>query len=181
MKPRLLIACIGNIFLGDDAFGVEVAQKLAAVDLPEGVVVIDFGIRGIDLTYSLMSGYESVILVDASPRGGLPGTLYVIEPDVDDSAAPEDAGTLLDAHGMDPVKVLKLAKTLGGEVGRLLLVACEPETSADLEDIVPGLSAPVQKAVVEAIPLILSLVQRLLQGEDAPAADRMRFLKNQST
>lgn len=163
---RLLIACIGNIFLGDDAFGVEVARRLAAIDLPEGVRAVDFGIRGIDLTYALMDGYESVILVDATPRGGQPGTLYVIEPTLEDCPGPD--GTLLDAHGMDPVKVLKLAASMGARVDRLMLVGCEPEPFADADwnDIQPGLSESVQNAVEEAIPLILSLVGRLLSRED---------------
>jgi hydrogenase maturation protease len=79
--PRVLVACIGNIFLGDDAFGVEVAQRLAGRGLPEGVRVVDFGIRGLDLTFALLDDYEAVILVDATPRGGDPGTLYVLELD----------------------------------------------------------------------------------------------------
>ena len=77
---RILIAGIGNIFLGDDAFGVEVARRLVRRRLPDGVRVVDFGIRGLDLTYALLDGYEAVILVDAAPRGGPPGTLYVLEP-----------------------------------------------------------------------------------------------------
>ncbi len=161
--PRVLIACIGNIFLGDDAFGVEVARRLAAAELPEGVRVVDFGIRGIDLTYALMDGYESVILVDAVPRGGVPGTLYVIEPSVEE--APEGVGTLLDAHGMDPAKVLRLARSMGGSVGRLLLIGCEPATPIDPEEMKDGLSDPVRSAVDEAVPLILSLAGRLLGGE----------------
>jgi hydrogenase maturation protease len=165
MRPRLLIACIGNIFLGDDAFGVEVARRLAAVGLPEGAVVVDFGIRGIDLAYALADGYESVVLVDAVPRGGAPGTLYVIEPTVAGDPDPAGAGTLLDAHGMDPARVLELARAMGGEIGRLLLVGCEPLPCADPEDIRPGLSEPVRMAVDEAVSLILSLSERLLRGE----------------
>jgi hydrogenase maturation protease len=165
-RPRLLIACVGNIFLGDDAFGVEVARRLSAVALPESVRVIDFGIRGIDLTYALLDDYESVILVDASPRGGAPGTLYVLEPTVDQTAELENTGTLLEAHSMDPAKVLRLASALGGRVGRLLVVGCEPETLAELDDILDGLSRPVQSAVEEAVPLILELAERLLRGEE---------------
>lgn len=168
-RPRLLIACVGNIFLGDDAFGVEVARRLAAIALPEGVRVVDFGIRGIDLTYALMDGYEAVILVDAAPRGEPPGTLYVLEPTVDDTSAPEGSGTLLDAHGMDPAKVLRLAAAMGGQVGRLVLVGCEPATAAEPEDIQDGLSPPVRSAVDEAVPLILSLAERFLRGEEPMA------------
>lgn len=170
-RPRLLIACVGNIFLGDDAFGVEVARRLAAVEMPEGARLVDFGIRGIDLTYALLDGYESIILVDAAPRGGTPGTLYVLEPTPDETPGPQGAGTLLDAHGMDPAKVLRLAASMGGRVERLLLVGCEPETCAEPEDVQPGLSGPVRSAVDEAVPLILSLAGRLLRGED-PAAGR---------
>ncbi len=169
--PRLLIACVGNIFLGDDAFGVEVALRLAAIELPEGARVIDFGIRGIDLTYALLDGYESIILVDAAPRGGAPGTLYVLEPTPGDPSGQERPGSLLDAHGMDPAKVLRLAESLGGRVGRLLLVGCEPETSAEPDDIQDGLSEPVRSAVEEAVPLILSLADRLLRGEEPYAGE----------
>jgi hydrogenase maturation protease len=170
-ERRLLIACVGNIFLGDDAFGVEVARRLAAVELPEGARVIDFGIRGIDLTYALLDGYESIILVDAAPRGGAPGTLYVLEPTPGDPSGRECPGSLLDAHGMDPAKVLRLAESLGGRVGRLLLVGCEPGTSAEPDDIQDGLSASVRSAVEEAVPLILSLAERLLRGEEPYAGE----------
>ena len=84
-QPHILIACVGNIFLGDDAFGVEVAQRLMRGGLPDSVRVVDFGIRGLDLTYALLDGYETVILVDATPRGGPPGTLYVLELSLDGS------------------------------------------------------------------------------------------------
>ncbi|MDQ3686285.1 MAG: hydrogenase maturation protease, partial [Acidobacteriota bacterium] len=57
-QPRILIAGIGNIFLGDDAFGCEVAQRLSGRTLPDEVRVVDFGIRGLDLAYALMDGYD---------------------------------------------------------------------------------------------------------------------------
>jgi hydrogenase maturation protease len=152
----ILIAGIGNIFLGDDAFGVEVAQKLAQQALPHGVHVVDFGIRGLDLAYALLDGYDAAILVDAMPRGGVPGTLYVVEPECD--GLPE---AMLEAHALDPVKVLRLAAAMGDPVRRILIVGCEPTLPADADDMSMGLSAPVAAAVEEAIPLILSLVDQL--------------------
>ena len=173
-RPRLLIAGIGNIFLGDDAFGVEVAQRLARRPLPEAVRVVDFGIRGLDLTYALLDGYEAVILIDAMPRGGAPGTLYVLEPERGDT---ENPGVSIEMHRLDPVKVLQLAATMGAKVERLLVVGCEPATSDD-EDMRDGLSEPVRLAVDEAIPLIESLAARLLQGERFEANEtRIHSLK----
>src|SRR5580658_7995516 len=96
---RILVACIGNIFLGDDGFGVEVARQMAARPLPPGVAVKDFGIRGFDLTYALLDPRELTILVDACPRGDAPGTVYLVEPDL--HAAPDSAPAALDAHGMN--------------------------------------------------------------------------------
>jgi hydrogenase maturation protease len=159
-RARILIAGIGNIFLGDDAFGVEVAQRLMQRSLPDEVHVVDFGIRGLDLTYALLDGYETVILVDAAPRGGTPGTLYVLEP-----TRSEGAPVSLATHGMDPTQVLHLAETMGAKVERLLLVGCEPMPVTDYEDMQPGLSAPVRAAVEEAIPLVESLIARLIRGE----------------
>jgi hydrogenase maturation protease len=150
-----LIACVGNIFLGDDGFGVEVARRLATRALPEGVRAVDFGIRGVHLAYELADkSYETLILVDATPRGGVPGTVYLIEPDLDrlGEAGPGAA----DAHGMDPQTVFALLKTLGGKPGRVLIVGCEP---ASTEDEI-ALSEPVAAAVDEAVKLIFELVER---------------------
>src|SRR5438270_9766818 len=102
---RILIACIGNIFLGDDGFGVEVAQRLSSRKYPEGVQVIDFGIRGMELAYTLLDDYDTLILVDTVPRGSQPGTLYLIEPDltgIDPGQGVEAGRVALDAHSMDP-------------------------------------------------------------------------------
>jgi hydrogenase maturation protease len=170
-RPRILIAGIGNIFLGDDAFGVEVVQRLARRRLPEGVRVVDFGIRGLDLTYALLDGWDVVILVDAAPRGGTPGTLCVLEPEVPAIADADEAGARgpsLEPHNMDPVKVLLLAAALGSPIRRLLLVGCEPTTLADALDMQMGLSEPVQAAVDQAVPLIESLVAGLLEGVGGP-------------
>jgi hydrogenase maturation protease len=167
-QPRILVAGVGNIFFGDDAFGCEVAQQLARRALPVEVRVVDFGIRGLDLAYALLDDYEAVILVDAAPRGGSPGALYVLEPDW--RSAESEEGALVEAHSMDPVKVLRLAAAMGGRVKRLLLVGCEPTTSQDTEDMQGGLSDPVRAAVEEAIVLVESLVARLLRGESIEVA-----------
>ena len=146
---KTLVAGCGNVFLGDDGFGVEVARKLAGTDLPDGVQVRDAGIRGVHLAYELLDGWDLVVLVDASPRGGAPGTLYVIEPDVPEVAAP-----LVDAHGMSPDAVLGALRTLGGEVGRVLVVGCEP---ADVSEGM-GLSLAVEGAVDEAVQMVRQLI-----------------------
>jgi hydrogenase maturation protease len=154
-SPHTLVACVGNIFLGDDGFGVEVARRLAGRQIPAGVRVADFGIRGIHLAYELADkSYETVILVDATPRGGEPGTVYLLEPDLDRLG--EAASGQADAHGMDPQTVFTLLKTLGGKPGRVLIVGCEP--AATEEEI--GLSEPVAAAVEEAMRLILEILER---------------------
>ncbi len=161
-SPRILIACIGNIFLGDDAFGVEVAQRLAKRPLPPGVRLVDFGIRGLDLAYALIDTCDIAILVDAAPRGQAPGTLYVIEPDPID---PNDnvqtpADLMMQTHGMDPMKVLRLVSVMGTQAKRILLVGCEPGR-VDLDEMEMGLSPPVQAAVEEAVTLIESLLPKV--------------------
>ncbi len=168
--PRILVAGIGNIFFGDDAFGVEVAQRLSRRPLPCGVRVVDFGIRGIDLTYALLDGYETAILVDAVQRGGRPGTLYVIEPDTDPPPEPEPAELSLLAHDMHPAKVLRMVTAMGGRVERILLVACEAATSAGEEDMQMELSPPVKGAVDDAVTLIETMVEKILAGE-SPTGD----------
>ncbi len=155
----ILVACIGNIFQGDDSFGFEVARALAGRTMPGDVRVVDFGIRGLDLTYALMDAPELTILVDAVSRGGAPGTLYVIEPDVDGTDGLEQG---MDAHSMDPVQVLRAARNMGGRLGRVLLVGCEP---ADLggADGRMGLTPQVGAAIKPAADLVESLIARELQ------------------
>lgn len=166
---RILVAGIGNIFMADDAFGPEVVEVLRRRRLPAGVHVADFGIRGLDLAYELLGGYDAVVLVDAMPRGERPGTLYVVEPEVEGDATPPEA------HGMDPVKVLALARGLGdGRLPRTLIVGCEPmvRMSGDEPDVVVGLSEPVRAAVNEAAHLVASLVAELQECPAAGAGSR---------
>ena len=157
MSSKILVACIGNIFLGDDAFGVEVAKRLAESPLPEGVTVIDFGIRSYDLAYALMQDWELVILVDALPGGGAPGTLYAFEPEL---PADGDIPASFDAHTMNPVSVLQMVHALGGNVGHLLVVGCEPESVEPKDDGTMGLSARVAGALDEAVRMIHELIIR---------------------
>jgi hydrogenase maturation protease len=154
---RVLVAGIGNVFLGDDGFGVALADRLARRELPAGVEVVDYGIRGMDLAYALHDGWDTVLLLDATPRGRAPGTLYVIEPDLDDLAPG------VDAHGMDPVSVLGLAQALGGPLPRVLVVGCEPQTvmRGDEEDVVATMGEPVRAALDEGVALVETLLRDL--------------------
>ena len=159
MSKRILVAGIGNIFLGDDGFGVEVVRRLAGRELPEGVEVVDFGIRGLDLAYALQEEYELVVFVDTTPRGQEPGTVYLIEPEIE-----EDGEMSLDTHGMDPVKVIKLSRALGARPTRTLVVGCEPQvvvSGEDYDDMLMELSEPVRAAVEEAVKLVESLVEQI--------------------
>jgi hydrogenase maturation protease len=159
VSARVLVAGVGNIFLGDDGFGVEVARRLRAAELPEGVRVADFGIRGVHLAYELLDGYQTAILVDATPRGGEPGTVYVIEPEPPDGAG---GHTLLDAHGMEPDAVLSMLEVLGGSDAKLLIVGCEP---ADVQERI-GLSPRVAGAVEEAVTVVRELVDAETAGHE---------------
>ena len=168
---RILIAGIGNIFLGDDGFGVEVAKRLSTRSLPGGVRVVDFGIRGFDLAYAMISDEISghfapdvTILVDACPRGGVPGTIYVVEPDLTALNSPECQTVPADGHSLNPMSVLRLAASLGGKFQRILIVGCEPEFLGGEEGFM-GLSASVETAVDDTVAVLESLVRRILSGE----------------
>ncbi|MFJ6138211.1 hydrogenase maturation protease [Kitasatospora sp. NPDC092286] len=169
---RVLVAGVGNIFLGDDGFGVETVARLRARPLPEGVEVVDFGVRGVHLAYQLLDGYRTLVLVDATARGGPPGTVYLIEADTG-PVEPVDTA-LLDGHRMGPDAVLALLGTLsagtgGAPPGRVLVVGCEPRL---LEEGI-GLSAPVAAAVDRAVELILRVLAEPEQGrEDTRQAER---------
>jgi hydrogenase maturation protease len=156
---RTLVAGVGNIFLGDDGFGVEVARRLAGVPLPEHVRVADYGISGMHLAYDVADGYELAILVDAAPRGGEPGTVTVLEVEPQhrrdlDAAGPLAGSMLFDAHGMQPDIVLGTLQMLGAAACRVLVVGCEPASI----DYRIGLSEPVDAAVAEAVRIVTGLV-----------------------
>ncbi|HSV67694.1 MAG TPA: hydrogenase maturation protease [Mycobacteriales bacterium] len=172
----VLVAGVGNIFLGDDGFGVEVVRRLAGRPLPETVKVADFGIRGVHLAYELLDGYDTTILVDAMPHGETPGTVSVLELDPNEvgtesagdtavALAPDDGlgAPVLDAHGMTPDQVFGLLRRLGGHPRRVLVVGCEP---ADITDRM-GLSEPVAAAVDAAVEAVFDLANK----EAAVAAD----------
>ena len=161
---KILIAGIGNVFLADDGFGVEVASRLAKQSFPSGVRVADFGIRGFDLAYALMEGYATTILVDAYPGEGQPGTLFVIEPDLTDLNSAGTQQGFIEPHAMNPINVLRMAKSMGGELKRVLVVGCVPATLGPEEGQM-GLSEPVAAAVDEAVKLLDSLVTRILAGQ----------------
>jgi hydrogenase maturation protease len=154
---RILVAGIGNIFFGDDAFGCEVAQQLAREKLPEGVAVRDYGIRSYDLAYALLEPNDAAILIDAVPRGEEPGTIFLLELDINklDSAGSES----VNAHVMNPVAVLQLVRSFGGSPRELYLVGCEP---AVLETEELGLSEKVQAAIPLALDTIRDLLEKLL-------------------
>ncbi len=165
----VLVACVGNIFKGDDGFGVEVAAGLARTELPPEVRVVDFGIRSVHLVYELLNGYDVLVLVDTvAQQEGPPGTLYLIEPDV--PAAPRGGDLLpevmLDAHDLSPGGVMTLVPTLGGSVDRILVVGCQP---ASLDDGI-GLSTEVAAAVAPAVTMVGDVVRREL-ARPAPAAE----------
>ena len=149
---NVLVAGIGNIFFGDDGFGVEVARRLAGRDLPPAVRVADYGIRGVHLAYDVLDGVDLLILVDAVPLAEEPGTVAVIEVDMDDLTL--DEGSTLDAHRMTPATVLGNLAHLGGHVDRVLVVGCQP---AIIEERI-GLSEPVAAAVDRAVDDVMQLI-----------------------
>ncbi|PRX51002.1 hydrogenase maturation protease [Prauserella shujinwangii] len=160
MTPRVLVAGIGNIFLGDDGFGSEVALRMSRMDVPERVRVADYGIRGMHLAYEMLDGrFASTVLVDTVSRGGAPGTLYEIEADPDSCA---DAD--VDAHAMTPAAVLALLRRLGGVPGRVLVLGCEPERVDEGIGLSPAVAAVVDPAARRALQLAAAEAAR------APAA-----------
>jgi hydrogenase maturation protease len=162
-KARILIAGIGNIFLGDDGFGVEVARRLAECELASEVRVVDFGIRGLDLVYALQDGYDTTILIDAFPHGKTPGTVSIVEPNLNDLQTGPEQGGFVEPHGMNPMNVLRMAKAMQAPLEHILLIGCEPAYLGGEEGHM-GLSVQVEAAVSEAVKTTQSLVKRILDG-----------------
>ncbi len=164
MSPTILVAGIGNIFLGDDAFGSEVARHLLLKPWPANVRVEDFGIRGFDLTFALVDGYDVVVLLDATPRGGLPGTLYTIEPDLSEFDSLPSGAAAIEPHAMNPLNVLRAAKGMGAEFRKVLLIGCEPSPEY-MDPDGPGymgLSEPVGRAVDKAVDVVEEMVAQFV-------------------
>jgi hydrogenase maturation protease len=160
MMPRILVAGIGNIFMGDDAFGVEVVRELAGRELPDGVKVVDFGIRGFDLAYALLDGYDLTILVDAISRCQPAGTLYKMEPDAGDFENMEAEQMAIETHGMHPFKVLGMVKAMGGDLRRIVLVGCEPEQPGEYDEGRLGLSPAVSAVVRDAAAMVETIIRQ---------------------
>jgi hydrogenase maturation protease len=152
-----LIACIGNIFLGDDGFGVEAARALVASGLPSEVKMVDYGIRGLDLAYALIEPWRAVILVDAIARGGAPGTLYLLHPEAAEASKTESG---IDPHSMDPMRVLATARSLGEVNADVYIVGCEPRDFGDELEGRMGLSPQVEAAIPEAVRWVRELVAK---------------------
>jgi hydrogenase maturation protease len=167
MTGRILVAGVGNVFLQDDAFGVEVVRLLAERPQPPGVQIQDYGIRGVHLVYELLNGYDLFVLIDAAPRGEAPGTVSVLEVEV---PGPDDpsAQPVIDAHSLTPDAIFGLLASLGGHPGRSLVVACEPaEIDAGM-----GLSDPVREALPHAVRAVEEILAQAVTSADRPADEQ---------
>lgn len=156
--PRILVAGVGNAWLGDDGFGGEVARRLERRELPAGVAVMDAGTGGLDLAYEVMRGYDALLILDVSRQGGEPGTLYVMEVAEGSIAGSIDDGEAINPHSMDPQTVLRFVRSVGAWPGRVLVIACEPQ---DVEELGVGLSKEVQAAVERAVELVTQTAEDL--------------------
>ncbi len=170
---RILVAGIGNIFMGDDAFGVETIRQLLQHDLPDGVQATDFGIRSYDLAFAISGGYDAVILVDATQRGGAAGTVYLIEPDLSSLDANAE---ITNGHGLNAASAMQMAASFKKAdttfPAHLYLVGCEPGV-LEREDGEFLLSDAVRDAVPRAVTMIESLLGDLRNGTHDVLRDGM--------
>jgi hydrogenase maturation protease len=160
----ILVAAVGNLWLGDDGFAGEVAKRVRERELPSDVAVADFATGGLDLAYEVMRGYDALVILDVSQQGGEPGTLYVMEPDEESVPGAIEDGDVINPHAMDPQTVLRFVKSVGAWPGRVVVIACEP---AEVEEMGWGLSDPVSAAVSRAVDLVVETVVELRAGARA--------------
>jgi hydrogenase maturation protease len=158
MEKQILVAGVGNAWLQDDAFGGECARRLEARGVPSGVTVMDFGTGGLDLAYEIMRGYDALVLLDASRQGGEPGTLYVLEPSMEELAGPIEDGDVINPHGMDPQTVLRFVAAIGGFSGRVVVIGCEP---GEVDDVGVGLTPAIEGAVERALEVVSETLEEL--------------------
>jgi hydrogenase maturation protease len=159
LEKQILVAGVGNAWLQDDAFGGTCARRLEERGVPSGVTVMDFGTGGLDLAYEIMRGYDALILLDASRQGGEPGTLYVIEPSMDDLAGSSiEDGDVINPHGMDPQTVLRFVGAIGGFSGRVVVIGCEP---GEVDEVGLGLTPAVEDVVERALALVTETIDEL--------------------
>ncbi|MCZ4492887.1 MAG: hydrogenase maturation protease [Conexibacter sp.] len=158
LEKQILVAGVGNAWLQDDAFGGECARRLEARGVPSGVTVMDFGTGGLDLAYEIMRGYDALVLLDASRQGGEPGTLYVLEPSMEELAGPIEDGDVINPHGMDPQTVLRFVAAIGGFSGRVVVIGCEP---GEVDDVGVGLTPAIEGAVERALEVVSETLDEL--------------------
>jgi hydrogenase maturation protease len=158
LEKQILVAGVGNAWLQDDAFGGECARRLEARGVPSGVTVMDFGTGGLDLAYEIMRGYDALVLLDASRQGGEPGTLYVLEPSMEELAGPIEDGDVINPHGMDPQTVLRFVAAIGGFSGRVVVIGCEP---GEVDDVGVGLTPTIEGAVERALEVVSETLEEL--------------------
>ncbi len=154
----ILVAAVGNLWLGDDGFAGEVAKRLRTRELPSDVAVADFGSGGLDLAYEVLRGYDALVLVDVTRQGSEPGTLYVMEVEPESIDGGIDDNVQIDPHGMDPETVLRFVKATGAWPGKVVVVGCEPE---QVEEVGIGLTPRVAAAVDGAVALVIETVEEL--------------------
>ncbi|MDX6685816.1 MAG: hydrogenase maturation protease [Baekduia sp.] len=158
LEKQILVAGVGNAWLQDDAFGGECARRLEARGVPSGVTVMDFGTGGLDLAYEIMRGYDALVLLDASRQGQKPGTLYVLEPSIEDMAGSIEDGDVINPHGMDPQTVLRFVSAIGGFSGRVVVIGCEP---GEVDEVGLGLTPEVDDVIERAVALVRETLEDL--------------------
>jgi hydrogenase maturation protease len=158
MNQKLLVAGIGNLFFGDDGFGIEVVRRLRQRNWPASICIDDFGIRGFDLALALTSGWESAILIDSALHGRAPGALSWIKPDWPSANANVSS---FNAHTLHPAAVFSLVQHLGGTTTEVIILGCEPAQTGEADGI--GLSAAVENAVNPAVALIEEQIRASLE------------------